>query len=81
MNDIVAKLDELIAAVKASQLPLDAQLWSAEQIGEYLGVSARTVAERYAVHPRFPKARKPGGGHPRWVAAEVIDWAVTKTGK
>ncbi len=75
MDEILTKLDQLIQELKAPAIPLADTLWSAEDVGKYLHVSARTVAERYAVHPKFPRARKPGGGHPRWVASEVIDWA------
>lgn len=75
MDEILTKLDQLIQELKTPALPLSDTLWSAEDVGKYLGVSSRNVTERYATHPKFPRARKPGGGRPRWVASEIIEWA------
>lgn len=76
------KLDQILAATREAAIPLDARLWDAEQIGEYLHVSARQVAERYAIRPeyRFPEPiilpTESGRNNPRrWNAAEVIAWA------
>lgn len=55
--------------------PWEQVLWTPDQIAEYLSVSPRTVAEKYAPRPDFPRALRPGGGHPRWLAHEVCTWA------
>lgn len=59
---------------------IEDDLWDSECAGLYLKVSARTVAERFAPLPDFPKAiRLPtesgGRGHPRWPAEEIRAWA------
>ena len=56
-----------------------AKLWSAADIGEYLGLSTRHVADRVVVMPTFPRAiRIPttqGKSQPRWKPAEVEAYA------
>jgi predicted DNA-binding transcriptional regulator AlpA len=50
-------------------------IWlSAEGVGEMLSVTARTVRERVAVLPDFPKAVRLDGILPRWNAYEVDEW-------
>lgn len=49
-------------------------LWSVSDIAEYLGCGRSTVY-RYMAQPDFPAKGRPGGGHPRWRAVEVKDWA------
>ena len=56
-----------------SQLPYDKTLWTKEQVITYLDVSPRTL-DRLRNATGFPKARMIGHS-PRWIAAEVIDWA------
>ena len=56
-----------------SQLPLDKTLWTKEQVITYLDVSPRTL-DRLRLSTRFPRAKMIGHS-PRWIAAEVIDWA------
>ena len=60
-------------------MPTHQQLWSPAQVATYLGVSKRTVAERYAARPDFPQAirlpSKSGRGLLRWKAADVMRWA------
>ena len=55
------------------------ELWTAQQVGAYLQVSARQVAERYAFTPGFPKAvRLPSltGARAikRWPRSEILKW-------
>jgi hypothetical protein len=77
---VLQKLDTLIAATRAASMPVDVKLWDAEQIGIYLCVSTRQVAERYAMLPDFPRAIcLPSSGegiktHRRWKAADIIEW-------
>lgn len=71
--------DHLDHVLRRGYVPPDRQLWSADDAAAYLGVSKRTVAERYAVRPDFPRPiRLPSTGTRgllRWKAAEVMKWA------
>lgn len=80
--DISAELRDLIDALRkpTARIPPERELWDDETIAQYLHVSARHVAERYACRPDFPKAIKlpteSGRNNPRrWKAAEVMAWA------
>ena len=56
----------------------DGGLWDAEQVAEYLGVSAYTVAYKLAYTRGFPAALRLGDGRKarrRWKAAEIKEWA------
>jgi hypothetical protein len=55
------------------QVPLDRQIWSAQQCATYLGQSYRQFIGRTQHAKGFPK-RCPIPGHPRWQAQAVIDW-------
>lgn len=56
----------------------DKRLWSMDDIGNYLGLSASTVQTRIVCKPDFPKAISipTGTGHTnrRWYPNEVKDW-------
>lgn len=84
-NILAIRLEQLIAVLSKPirQIPADKVLWDAEDIGNYLKVSARHVAERIACRPEFPKAiylPTAGGVHAnrRWRAAEIIKWTESK---
>lgn len=53
-------------------------VWTSQQIADYLKCSPRHAIERYACLPDFPRAiRLPSAGgrsRPRWYADEVIAW-------
>jgi predicted DNA-binding transcriptional regulator AlpA len=49
------------------------RLWSRKDCARYLRYDVRTM-ERVAKLPNFPHPLRPGGGHPRWLAAEIIEW-------
>lgn len=52
------------------------ELWSAEQVRDYLGISQTTFYGRRAT-PGFPSmVDRPG--QPRWRASEIRAWAVGK---
>lgn len=71
-------VDRLNETLRRGYVPLDKQLWTPADIGAYLGVSRRTVAERYAARPDFPRAiRLPSEGQRgllRWRAKDVMTW-------
>lgn len=66
--------------IDKSRVPIDIALWSGDDIATYLRRDKRTVMEKLACLPDFPKAIKlpsssGGKGWPLWVAKEVISWA------
>lgn len=74
-TQILAEIANLLRAQGVrTQTPWESVLWTAEDIGAHLQVSPRTVAEKYAPQPSFPRPVNPGGGHNRWLAHEIIDW-------
>ena len=82
-TDQIETLAQAIAARLQPPVPLDRALWTAADCAAYLRVTARTVAERYAARPDFPKALKlPGSkaGHMRWMAKDVMRWAEGRKG-
>jgi len=79
MTELAPILERLAAALERPPLPVDRVLWDAERVGEYLGVSPRTIAERWSLQKGFPKAIVLGGGGERamrrWKAQEIMQWA------
>lgn len=81
----MSDLTDLIRAIqgaleKSAAVPIDIALWSGDDIATYLRRDKRTVMEKLACLPDFPKAIKlpsasGGKGWPLWVAKEVIAWA------
>lgn len=58
-------------------------LWSVADMMAFLGCSRSTVYKHMA-DPTFPQAIRPSGGHPRWRAMDVKEWAarqITPAGK
>ena len=72
-------LERLAAILERPPLPPEKVLWDADRVGEYLGVSPRTIAEKWSLQKDFPKAIVLGGGSERamrrWKAQEVMQWA------
>ncbi|MCG7865447.1 MAG: helix-turn-helix domain-containing protein [Candidatus Thiodiazotropha taylori] len=61
-----------------SPVPPEKDLWGPDEVANYLKVNRRTVAERYAARPDFPKVAKrlPGErGQLRWRAKDIMKWA------
>ena len=70
----IVLLQDIVTLLKQTQAtPWKQLLWSAEDIARHLGVSPRTVAERYAPRPDFPVPTLIGKSY-RWYAHEVCDW-------
>ncbi|MES9841248.1 MAG: helix-turn-helix domain-containing protein [Candidatus Thiodiazotropha endolucinida] len=73
-------IQQIISALR-THIPVEVDMWGPDEIASYLKVSRRTVAERYAARPDFPKCHrlpteKDGGrGMLRWKASEIIEWA------
>jgi predicted DNA-binding transcriptional regulator AlpA len=53
----------------------DFTLWTASEVAAYLRCGRSTVY-RFMARADFPKAIRPGNGHPRWLKVEVEAWAV-----
>lgn len=71
-------LERLAAALERPPIPPEKVLWDAERVGEYLGVSPRTIAERWALQKDFPRPIMLGSdarAMKRWKAQEIIKWA------
>lgn len=71
-DDLIAKLDELIAATRQAAVPAAIRWASAETMAAMLDMTPRQFAERLACKPGFPKPVREG--HPRWNVAEVHEW-------
>ena len=80
----MSDLSDLIIAIQNAldkpAVPIDVALWSGDDVATYLRRDKRTVMEKLACLPDFPKAIKlpsasGGKGWPLWVAKEVIVWA------
>lgn len=84
MNVNLEELAHEIATRIGPPIPIERQLWTSDDAAAYLRVSRRTVAERYAARPDFPKAiplPSEGSGkreQRRWPAIEVINWAMKR---
>lgn len=70
---LIAKFDELIAATRAASLPVRERWLDAEAAAALLSITPSTFVRHYACRPDFPKPLRVG--HPRWKAAEVLQWA------
>lgn len=76
---LIEKLADAIADRIRPVVPIEHQLWTTKEIGEFLMISPNKVVERYASLPDFPKrielptaeGRKT---QPRWKAKDVINW-------
>jgi len=58
--------------------PEHPELWSAEQIANYLQVSTYTIQNEWSHEKHFPKPLLLGGGlkpRKRWKSDEIIEWS------
>jgi hypothetical protein len=77
MNTTATEIAAIVVRALEKRSRIDG-LWSLADIAEWAGVSERKARELVAT-PGFPRAgRLPsdgnGLGHPRWVAAEIVEW-------
>lgn len=70
---LLTRLDQLIALLSRPAVPADKELWDRSQVGAYLKLKPSAL-DRVLSAPGFPDARRPAGGHPRYLAAEVMAW-------
>jgi predicted DNA-binding transcriptional regulator AlpA len=68
------EIDQVLQLVHAATIPAEHRWVDASGVGAMLGgKSGRTVLERYACRPDFPKAMR-DGMNPIWNVAEVSEW-------
>lgn len=76
---LLAALQDLVAQLKRPQVPAEDQLWTAEDIADYLKLASDTTERRVVTRPDFPVPLQPcptgKRAAKRWFAAEVINWA------
>jgi len=82
MTDLIIDALKTIARqVQDNSVPVEDQMWTAEQIGNYMKLSAFTVSQKVVTRPGFPAPCLPTGSTKRWFAGEVIQWAKLNRGK
>lgn len=74
-----SELKEVLESiVAAARIPIEIDIWTANEIAALLKCSPRQVVERYAPLPDFPKQHRlpsdAGRGRPRWKAIEILEW-------
>lgn len=76
---LLAALQELVAQLKRPQVPAEDQLWTTEDIAEYLKLAVDTTERRVVTRPDFPAPLQPCDTGPRaakrWFAIDVRSWA------
>lgn len=58
------------------------ELWTVDNIAEWLQLSTSTVSQRVVCQPDFPAPCQPtaSDGSKRWFVSEVVEWARTHRG-
>lgn len=77
-QDLARAIRSLVAQLAAPKISPEEELWTAQEIGDYLKLSAVTVAERVTTRPGFPEPLQPCGtvkSMKRWFAVDVKKWA------
>ena len=76
---LLAALQDLVAQLKRPQVPAEDQLWSSEEIADYLRLATDTTERRVVTRPDFPPPLQPCDTGPRaakrWFAIDVRAWA------
>ncbi|VVN71267.1 hypothetical protein PS689_00439 [Pseudomonas fluorescens] len=79
--DLLVTLRALVTELRAPRVSIDDELWTFDDIAQYLKLSKYTVERRVVIQPGFPEPVQPcatGKGSKavkRWFAGEVIKWA------
>ncbi|MGO2705717.1 MAG: hypothetical protein ACTIBJ_14845 [Pseudomonas helleri] len=78
-EDLLATLRALVNELRAPKVSIDDELWTSDDIAQYLKLAQYTVERRIVVQPGFPLAFQPcatgAKAVKRWFAGEVIKWA------
>lgn len=76
---LLKRLDDLVATLKASVIPLDMRWLDADGVGALLSYAPRYVLENLSCRPDFPEPlRLDAKGHPRWHAKDIMEWAQSR---
>ncbi|MCQ9469834.1 hypothetical protein [Pseudomonas alliivorans] len=79
--DLLLTLRALVTELRVPRVSIEDELWTFDDIAQYLKLSQYTVERRVVIQPSFPNAFQPcatGKGSKavkRWFAGEVIKWA------
>ncbi|MEE1880970.1 hypothetical protein V0R55_12430 [Pseudomonas soli] len=75
---LISSLNELIDQLKKPQVSIQDQLWTTQDIADYLKLAQYTVERRVVVQASFPDSTQPCAtgerASKRWFAGEVITW-------
>lgn len=75
---LISSLNELIHQLKRPQVSIQDQLWTTQDIADYLKLAQYTVERRVVVQNSFPESTQPCAtgerASKRWFAGEVITW-------
>jgi hypothetical protein len=78
-EDLLATLRTLVTELRSPKVSIDDELWTADDIAQYLKLAQYTVERRVVVQPGFPTPFQPcatgAKAVKRWFAGEVIKWA------
>jgi len=87
-EDLIKNLERIAKAMEASASALKVskapELWTTEDIANWLKLKNSEVRDRIVKMPTFPAPFSPTQskqGHKVWFAADVIEWARINTGK
>ncbi|TCP73545.1 hypothetical protein EC849_11680 [Pseudomonas putida] len=76
---LISSLNELISQLKRPQVAIQDQLWTTQDIADYLKLAQYTVERRVVVQETFPESMQPCAtgerASKRWFAGEVISWS------
>lgn len=76
---LISTLNELITQLKRPQVSIQDQLWTTQDIADYLKLAQYTVERRVVVQDTFPESMQPCAtgerASKRWFAGEVITWS------
>ncbi|WP_109512557.1 hypothetical protein [Pseudomonas ovata] len=78
-EDLLATLRALVTELRAPKVSIEDELWTTDDIAQYLKLAQYTVERRVVMQPGFPAAFQPCAtgtkAVKRWFAGEVIKWA------
>jgi len=87
-EDLIKNLERIAKAMEASASALKVskapELWTTEDIANWLKLKNSEVRDRIVKMPTFPAPFSPTQskqGHKVWFATDVIEWARINTGK
>lgn len=76
---LISSINELINQLKRPQVSIQDQLWTTQDIADYLKLAQYTVERRVVVQDTFPESMQPCAtgerASKRWFAGEVITWS------